>query len=312
MTDLTPITPGSNDVVQWLLDTALAGHLSASTVAQYRKSWAMYAGWAEDADLVPLASETLAAYRDFLVRETSLSPNTVNLRIGAIRRIVAEASTRRLVPPDLARDFGAVRGVSERALRDRLKPTAKTRLSPDQVRAICEAPDPSTVKGLRDRAFLFTLAACGGRVSEVLGLRTRDFVVLEGGKVLAYVLGKTDVERRPVPVTVEAWRHVQTWLTTLGTRPSPAYVFVGFQGRSLRPSHRPMSESAAWTLVNEYATAVGVDHVKPHDFRRFVGTQVSRRDGLVAARDVLGHRDVRSTQVYVLDGVEGGETDDLF
>ena len=61
-----------------------------------------------------------------------------------------------------------------------------------------------------------------------------------------------------------------------------------------------------------YADQVGLSHIKPHDFRRFVGTQLAKRDSRTAQK-ALGHKRINTTaQQYVLDELEEGLTDDLY
>jgi integrase len=64
--------------------------------------------------------------------------------------------------------------------------------------------------------------------------------------------------------------------------------------------------------VKRYAAAVGLPSVKPHDFRRFVGTNLAKTD-LRQAQKALGHKDINTTaKHYVLDELEPGLTDGLF
>jgi len=51
--------------------------------------------------------------------------------------------------------------------------------------------------------------------------------------------------------------------------------------------------------------------IKPHDFRRYVGTELAKKD-LRLAQNQLGHKRIETTaQNYVLDNVAVGITDDL-
>jgi len=69
---------------------------------------------------------------------------------------------------------------------------------------------------------------------------------------------------------------------------------------------------SAWEMVQRYARKVGLEHIKPHDFRRFVGTQLAKKDIRLAQKQ-LGHADISTTaKSYVLDGPRLGVTDDLF
>ncbi len=67
-----------------------------------------------------------------------------------------------------------------------------------------------------------------------------------------------------------------------------------------------------WCTVQGYADQIGLSHIKPHDFRRFVGTQLAKRD-ICKAQKALGHKRIDTTaQHYVLDELEEGLTHDLY
>jgi integrase len=69
---------------------------------------------------------------------------------------------------------------------------------------------------------------------------------------------------------------------------------------------------SAWRAVRKYALQCGLPAVKPHDFRRFVGTQLAKRD-LRQAQRALGHKRLETTvQHYVLDELEPGLTEGLY
>ena len=73
-----------------------------------------------------------------------------------------------------------------------------------------------------------------------------------------------------------------------------------------------MSPAAVWQAVQQYATAVDLRHVKPHDFRRFVGTELARKN-IRQAQKALGHTRIETTaKHYVLDELEVGLTDGLY
>src|SRR5438094_10485707 len=78
-------------VVQDLPDAAiLAGQVAPSSVRMYQRDFAAYAAYAGSAELAkdPI---TLARWRAHLAGETKLSPNTINLMLAAVKRIMAEA-----------------------------------------------------------------------------------------------------------------------------------------------------------------------------------------------------------------------------
>jgi integrase/recombinase XerD len=73
-------------------------------------------------------------------------------------------------------------------------------LEPEQVTALLESCDPSSVTGLRDLAVLKTLARLGLRAGEVAGLALDDFDWRYGEMVVTGKGGRVD--RMPVPVDV--------------------------------------------------------------------------------------------------------------
>jgi integrase len=200
-----------------------------------------------------------------------------------------------------------------RALRERLRSNSRVRIEPLDMRRVCELPNRSTLIGMRDAALLATLASSALRVAELAGLHAEDVVSRRGGWLLL-VLGKGDEEVREAPLAREAKELIDAWLLA---RPVTSwYVFTSFQarGRSAArslPTDRPMDPSAVWRVVRGYAEVAGLVGVKPHDFRRFVGTQLAAGD-IRKAQKALGHKRIDTTaRHYVLDELEPGLTDDL-
>ena len=63
--------------------------------------------------------------------------------------------------------------------------------------------------------------------------------------------------------------------------------------------------------MRTYARRRGLSAVKPHDFRRCVGTELARRD-IRQAQKALGHTRLETTaQHSVLDALQVGLTDGL-
>lgn len=84
-----------------------------------------------------------------------------------------------------------------------------------------------------------------------------------------------------------------------------------FDGRGERITARPLSTTAIWQIVRKYAGSLGLDHVKPHDFRCFC--RHTTREDIRQAQKALGHKRLETTaRHYVLDELEPGLTDDLY
>ena len=286
----------------------LAGQLAPSSIAMYTRDFAAYIEFA-GANVAVTDPATLARWRAHLAQVTKKSPNTINRMLSAVKRIMREAAAQGYLSHQTAAAFEQIRGVKVAALKDRIKGNARVRIEPADMRTVCELPELERLIGLRDTALLATLASSGLRVSELVSL-THAQIRPKGNSFVVVVLGKNDVEPREAPLSREARRHIQTWLDA---RPIMSdYVFTAFNGRGARLASRPISPTAAWNIVRKYANAAGLDDVKPHDFRRFVGTQLARTN-IRNAQKALGHKRLETTaRHYVLDELEAGLTDELY
>jgi len=288
--------------------TLLTGHLAPASLAKYAQAVAAYRAWC-GSDAGALAATSLARWRTHLVHDTRLHPHTINHRLAAVKRLIAEAAAQGDCDAATADAFGRVRPLKPQTLPDRGRSVVHARILPAEIRRLCEAPAVDTLRGLRDRALLATLASSGCRVSEVVALTTAQ-IVARAGRFQLQVLGKGQATPRQAPLSQEAYSLLTAWLAQ---RPvDSAAVFTSFAGRGGRLTAAPLSTTAVRQLVQHYAAAVGLPPVTPHDFRRFVGTELATKD-LRQAQTALGHSRIETTaKHYILDELEMGLTDGLY
>jgi integrase/recombinase XerD len=167
-------------------------------------------------------------------------------------------------------------------------------LSLDEVERLIAAPDVSTPRGLRDRAFIELLYATGMRVSELVGLSLSDLNV--EARYLT-CLGKGNKERI-VPIGEQAadWlrRYLRDGRPALLRQRRSVGVFVNMnRGGTL-------TRVAVWKILKQYARAARVTRpVTPHVLRHSFATHMLERGAdLRAIQMLLGHADVSTTQIY--------------
>ena len=187
-----------------------------------------------------------------MIGGTRMSPNTINRKIAAIKRLFKACAQIEEIPSDLAYRASLVEPVQVRSLRHRLRKDARTRLEPSQVRELVDAPNPKTLLGLRDRALLATLAGSGCRISEIISLQVENILETSSGRILR-VLGKGQAEPRAAPLAEEAYTALMEWLTARSEHIDIQAVFTGFYGPKggWRPIARPLSRKGAWRVVRE-------------------------------------------------------------
>lgn len=290
----------------------LAGRIAPSTIELYRRDFEEYQAFAV-AWAAAIAPETLARWRTVMA-QASCSPNTINRKLSAVRSVMKAAAEQGYISHEAAQRFRVVEGVKVRALRERLKPDSRTMITAADMRRLCDAPNVATLAGKMHRALLLTLASSGLRISEAISLTPRQIERHQKDRKSGYlisVVGKTDTDARLVPLSPEAHEAIQAWISA--RKIETPWIFTGFTGRGSRePREGRIHSVSAWKIVKRYAKKCGLVSIKPHDFRRFVGTSLAKTDPRQAQK-VLGHKDINTTYAhYVLDEMEIGLTDNLF
>ena len=277
MPDVTTLAAA---VDAFLVELRVERGLSPLTIAAYRRDlaqFALHAGASWPDDPKPLLDFVAALQRD------GAKGSTQARKSAAVRSFYAFA----------LREGHASRDVP--ALVDAPRPGSYLPdvLDPDDVARILDAPPGDDDVGIRDRAILELLYACGLRVSELVGLDT-DRVDLPNAQVR--VIGKGNKERR-VPMGEEARERLhryrsgprQAWT---GARPTPA-VFVNTRGKRL-------SRESVWKLVKRWTEVAGVsERVTPHTFRHSFATHLLEGGAdLRVVQALLGHASISTTQLY--------------
>lgn len=166
-------------------------------------------------------------------------------------------------------------------------------LTGTQVEALLAAPDESQPRGLRDRAMLELLYACGLRVSELVGLRLAD---LDAQLGYLRVNGKGG-KQRLVPAGRRALAAMEQYL-----RSGRAALLKGRQSGALFVTARggPMTRQAFWKQLVQYGKQAGIFHnLTPHVLRHSFATHLLEGGAdLRSVQAMLGHADIATTQIY--------------
>ncbi len=150
----------------------------------------------------------------------------------------------------------------------------------------------------RDTAIILAIIATGGRIGEVLGLRLEDVRT----DVMELTFRETKSGHpRTVPLSA-AWQpYLETYLK-LRPRCDNPFLFINADGGSYdqEGNPRPMplnSWGAAWL---RYMKRAGLSGWSRHNLRHYAATYWAVDQGnLVLANAMLGHKDMKTTQIYV-------------
>lgn len=166
-------------------------------------------------------------------------------------------------------------------------------LTEADVEALLAAPRIEDALGLRDRAMLELLYACGLRVSELVTL-TLGQVGLNQGVVK--ILGKGGKERL-VPMGELCLEWLQRYL-----RQARPVLLEGQQSEAIFVTRRggPMTRQMFWHLIKRHALTAGIiKPISPHTLRHAFATHLLNHGAdLRVLQMLLGHSDLSTTQIY--------------
>ena len=165
-----------------------------------------------------------------------------------------------------------------------------TVLSAEEVQRLLDQPARDTVLGLRDRALLTLLYGTGIRASECAGLREED---VDLNDATIRVTGKGGHERT-LPLNDRVVEALRLYRQVRGAvKPSAEFFRSRWRGG--------LSRYAIYERVRRYAQQAGLHKtVSPHQLRHTFATHLVKAGvQLVTIRDLLGHRLITSTQIYL-------------
>lgn len=144
--------------------------------------------------------------------------------------------------------------------------------------------------GRRDALILRVLYETGIRRSELVGLREAS---VDLSALTLKVLGKRNKERL-VPIENELAHNISDYLALKHRELEPTeWLFTGKRGGKLNASQ-------VYAIVKQYMTGLTTaDRVSPHVFRHSFATHILDEGGdLMAIKELLGHADLATTEVY--------------
>jgi integrase/recombinase XerD len=221
-------------------------------------------------------------------RRAVLRPTTLRRRTASIRGFYRFCYAEGTIDTDVAGRFDLPR-------QPRLLPEV---LTVEEVERLLDQKGESSSAGIRDRALLELLYACGLRISEAVGL-DRDDVDLESA--LVRVIGKGDRERQvPVGEVAVGWlRRYQdevrpSWLALWhGDSRHGGPLFLSVRGERL-------DRRRAWEMLAAAARSAGLkDGISPHTLRHSFATHLLEGGAdLRIVQELLGHASINTTQLY--------------
>lgn len=278
-----------NDFLDWI---DIEKGLSSKTQENYARFLKKFFDWLKLNNLEnikpnELSSDQIFKYKVFLSRKTqkSLKKSTQNYYLIALRQFLvflAEKNIPSLLP--------------EKIKLPKIK-TEKTInfLTLDQVEKLLNAPDTSTLIGLRDRAILETLFSTGMRAGETINLNREQLKIKPETKDLEInIIGKGQRPR-----TVYFSERAIFWLRNYleKRKDKERALFINYRGK--KPGTR-LTIRTLERIVKKYAILTGLPLTTVcHTLRHSFATDLLKKGvDLRIVQEFLGHKNVATTQIY--------------
>jgi integrase len=233
---------------------------------------------------------TRALFMEYRASMEALAPSTVNVRLSAVRKLVAEARRNDLIGVEDAASLSEVPNIRQKGTR------LGNWLTREQAKELLAVPDRSTLKGKRDYVILALLVGCALRRHELANLYIEEIQLRENRWVIADLRGKGG-RVRTVAVPVWVKQAINAWTTVAGLE----------EGKLLRPvlkSGKVVGESlsdwAVWSVVEQSAKEIGIERFGAHDLRRTCAKLCRKNGGdLEQIKFLLGHSSIQTTERYL-------------
>ncbi len=165
----------------------------------------------------------------------------------------------------------------------------------EEIQRMLQAIDLSFPHGVRNRAMLETLYACGLRVSELIQLKLTNLYLDIG---FIKVIGKNNKERI-VPIGEDAIKYIRQYVEHVrrlqDNIPKAAENFLFLNRRG-----KPLSRVMVFMVIKDLVLQAGIEKtVSPHSFRHSFATHLIEGGAdLRAVQDMLGHASITTTEIY--------------
>jgi site-specific recombinase XerD len=271
----------------YLRTHCVARGLSPLSIAAYEATLAQFRAWIEEqtpgATPDRVSARVVLEYLEHLRRDRDNGASAVNRTVTVLRSFYrAIVAMGHLEPRD-----NPLAGFPTIKAAPRKLPVI---LDTEEVGRLLATPRATTVIGVRDRALIALLYGTGIRASECVGLREGQVDL----RALTVIVRGKGGDERCVPFNEEVAARLREYIQVRGAQLPAAPFFRARSGKGL-------SRGTIYERVRTLGRRARLPkRLSPHRLRHTFASHLVRAGiGLVTIRDLLGHRQITSTQIYL-------------
>jgi integrase/recombinase XerD len=257
--------------------------LSKNTLESYRLDLTSFTHWLPTQKKQLLTVEEADIQQYLAVKFPQSKPRSISRLIATLRRFYRYCLRENLIKTDPTIQIQS----------PKLPRSLPKSLNEEEVIALLNSPNLNAPAGIRDKAMLELLYACGLRVSELVNIKATEVSINDA---VVRVTGKGS-KTRLVPMGEDAADWISRYLRE--ARPALLHkrlcdaLFVTNRGEA-------MTRQAFWYLIKRYALLAGITKpMSPHVLRHAFATHLLNHGAdLRVVQMLLGHADISTTQIY--------------
>jgi len=274
-----------NKIIDEFIDHLwLEDGLSKNTLNSYRFDLELFIGWLDKSLKKNILDTSQVDIQQYLsLKFTTSKSRSISRLLATLRRLFRYLLRQNKIKIDPTLEIQS----------PKLPKSLPKSLSEEDVELLLDAPDLKTNAGLRDKAMLELLYACGLRVSELVNILLTELSMTEG---VIRITGKGN-KTRLVPMGEEAVDWIKKYIdesrnVILKQRVSK-YLFITIRGGA-------MTRQAFWYLIKRYSIIANIKKpMSPHVMRHAFATHLLNHGAdLRVVQMLLGHSDISTTQIY--------------
>ena len=269
----------ANNYFEFLLNKKRA---SANTISSYKRDIVNYIKYLKDNNFDGInANSTMVLNYLLDIQKAGKSPATASRALASIRSFYQYLMQNKKVASDPTYKMHSFN--SERKL--------PRGLSEIQINLLLDTPVCRNIKGFRDKAMLETMYATGMSVSDIINIRLTDINLKIG-----YINCRHEGKERVIPIYTLARDSIKDYLEKRDAIPNSDktdFLFLNLSGE-------PLSRQGLWKILKTYLKKAQLPtDITPHSLRHSFALHLLENGAdLKSVKDMLGHVNITSTQVY--------------
>ena len=273
-------------------------NLSNYTIKSYKTTFRMFVKYLIDYKNIKIEKISFADINrdnimDFLKHmetEYKISIKTRNQRLAAIKSFCRYVSHE---PIEYLNNISQILEIASKG--DDNKVVVIDYLTKEELTTYLNVISTKNRKGIRDYALINLMYDSAARVEEMTNIKVNDLRLGDNPSVMLYGKGK---KYRTVPIC-NGTRDLLIKYIELFKLNNFEYLFMGNK-------HAKCSTKMITHIVNKYAEISKINkNIHPHVFRHTRAMHMIEADiPLVYIRDILGHKEISTTEIYAKVNVE--------